>query len=158
MVRRGGLGRVHGSRTSPVRLGTAREKSMADTRGRLWERKLVDRVPEPRTMRLVVVGFGEREKMRWRGEGDKQDKHQSCLDVTLQTPTHASRFFFGISSLLTLIMAAVRLRKAFRYPEDSDGDREELDEEEQEQVIQQLQRQNDARNAQYSVHIHPPLL
>lgn len=53
-------------------------------------------------------------------------------------------------------MAAVRLRKAFRYPEDSDEDREELDEEEQEQVIQQLQRQNNARNAQYSVHIHSP--
>lgn len=51
-------------------------------------------------------------------------------------------------------MAALRLRKAFRYPEDSDEDREELDEEEQEQVIQQLQRQNDARNAQYSVHTH----
>ncbi|KAJ5570383.1 uncharacterized protein N7459_009813 [Penicillium hispanicum] len=48
-------------------------------------------------------------------------------------------------------MAAVRLRRAFRYPEDSDGDREELDEEEQEGVIEQLQRQNDARNAQYSL-------
>lgn len=51
-------------------------------------------------------------------------------------------------------MAAVRLRKAFRYPEDSDEDREEFDEEEQEQVIQHLQRQNDARNAQYSVCHH----
>ncbi|GLI80150.1 hypothetical protein PoHVEF18_008501 [Penicillium ochrochloron] len=46
-------------------------------------------------------------------------------------------------------MAAVRLRKAFRYPEDDDENREELDEEEQEQLIEQLQRQNDARNAQY---------
>ncbi|KAJ6094685.1 hypothetical protein N7467_002198 [Penicillium canescens] len=49
------------------------------------------------------------------------------------------------------IMAAVRLRKAFRYPEESDGEREELDDEEQEQVIEQLQSQNDARNAQYSM-------
>ncbi|KAJ5460893.1 uncharacterized protein N7458_002445 [Penicillium daleae] len=48
-------------------------------------------------------------------------------------------------------MAAVRLRKAFRYPEDSDEGREELDEEEQEQLIEQLQRQNDARNAQYHI-------
>ncbi|CAG8894693.1 unnamed protein product [Penicillium egyptiacum] len=48
-------------------------------------------------------------------------------------------------------MAAVRLRKAFRYPEESEGEREELDEEQQERVIQQLQSQNDARNAQYSV-------
>lgn len=50
-------------------------------------------------------------------------------------------------------MAAVRLRKAFQYPEESDGDsgREELDEQEQEQIILQLQHQNDARNAQYSV-------
>ncbi|KXG52327.1 uncharacterized protein PGRI_086110 [Penicillium griseofulvum] len=48
-------------------------------------------------------------------------------------------------------MAAVRLRKAFRYPEESEGEREELDEEEQERVIEELQRQNDARNAQYSM-------
>lgn len=48
-------------------------------------------------------------------------------------------------------MAAIRLRKAFRYPEDDDEDREELDEEEQERLIEQLQRQNDARNAQYHV-------
>ncbi|CAG8193976.1 unnamed protein product [Penicillium nalgiovense] len=48
-------------------------------------------------------------------------------------------------------MAAVRLRKAFRYPEESEGDREELDEEQQEQLIEQLQSQNDARNAQYSM-------
>lgn len=53
-----------------------------------------------------------------------------------------------------LIMAAVRLRKAFRYPEDSEEDRQELDEEEQEQVIQRLQRQNDTRNSQYSVRRH----
>jgi hypothetical protein len=49
----------------------------------------------------------------------------------------------------------VRLRKAFRYPDDPDDEREELDEEEQERVIQQLQRQNEARNAQYSVIMHP---
>ncbi|KAJ5176429.1 uncharacterized protein N7482_002306 [Penicillium canariense] len=48
-------------------------------------------------------------------------------------------------------MAAVRLRKVIRYPEDSDDGHEELDEQEQEQVIQQLQRQNDARNAQYNL-------
>ncbi|KAJ5810921.1 hypothetical protein N7447_010437 [Penicillium robsamsonii] len=48
-------------------------------------------------------------------------------------------------------MAAVRLRKAFRYPEESESEREELDEEEQERVIEQLQIQNDARNAQYSM-------
>jgi hypothetical protein len=40
-------------------------------------------------------------------------------------------------------MAAVRLRKAFRYPEESEGEREELDEEQQERVIEQLQSQND---------------
>ncbi|KAJ5353628.1 hypothetical protein N7541_006192 [Penicillium brevicompactum] len=45
---------------------------------------------------------------------------------------------------------AVRLRKVFRYPEELD-EREELDEEEQERVIEQLQSQNDARNAQYSM-------
>ncbi|CAG7917207.1 unnamed protein product [Penicillium olsonii] len=45
---------------------------------------------------------------------------------------------------------AVRLRKVFRYPEELD-EREELDEQEQERVIEQLQRQNDTRNAQYSV-------
>ncbi|KAJ6164308.1 hypothetical protein N7470_002980 [Penicillium chermesinum] len=50
-------------------------------------------------------------------------------------------------------MAAIRLRKAFHYPEESDGDsgREELNEQEQEQIILQLQHQNDARNAQYNV-------
>lgn len=70
-------------------------------------------------------------------------------------------------------MATTRLRKAFRYPEDSDNEeheREELDEEgtlsllyintseraltkptEQERVVEQLQRQNNQRNSQYSV-------
>jgi hypothetical protein len=60
-------------------------------------------------------------------------------------------FYFLFYSAV-LEMAAVRLRKAFRYPEESDGEREELDEEEQERVIELLQKQNDARNAQYSVH------
>ncbi|KAJ5113561.1 hypothetical protein N7456_002095 [Penicillium angulare] len=47
---------------------------------------------------------------------------------------------------------AARLRKAFRYPEDSDeNEREELDEVEQEQLIEQLKRQNDARNEQYNM-------
>lgn len=50
---------------------------------------------------------------------------------------------------------AVRLRNAFRYPDDSDDDREELDEEEQERVILLLQRQNEPRNAQYSVYPTP---
>ncbi|KAJ5099235.1 hypothetical protein N7532_006236 [Penicillium argentinense] len=48
-------------------------------------------------------------------------------------------------------MAAVRLRKAFRYPEESDEEREELDEQEQERLILQLQSQNEARNKQYSL-------
>ncbi|KAJ5281364.1 hypothetical protein N7478_006736 [Penicillium angulare] len=47
---------------------------------------------------------------------------------------------------------AARLRKAFRYPEDSDeSEREGLDEVEQEQVIEQLKRQNDTRNEQYNM-------
>ncbi|KAJ5134062.1 hypothetical protein N7476_002717 [Penicillium atrosanguineum] len=45
----------------------------------------------------------------------------------------------------------MRLRKAFRYPDESEDEREELDEEQQERVIQQLQCQNEARNAQYSM-------
>lgn len=49
-------------------------------------------------------------------------------------------------------MAAVRLRKAFRYPDDLDEtDQADLDEQEQEQLIEQLQHQNDTRNAQYHV-------
>ncbi|KAE8145598.1 hypothetical protein BDV25DRAFT_144509 [Aspergillus avenaceus] len=50
-------------------------------------------------------------------------------------------------------MPTARLRKAFRYPDDSGGefDHEELDEEEQEFIIQRLQVQNDRRNAEYSV-------
>ncbi|KAJ5304651.1 uncharacterized protein N7443_004311 [Penicillium atrosanguineum] len=44
----------------------------------------------------------------------------------------------------------MRLRKAFRYPDESEDEREELDEEQQERVIQQLQCQNEARNAQYN--------
>ncbi|KAJ5683208.1 hypothetical protein N7462_006373 [Penicillium macrosclerotiorum] len=55
-----------------------------------------------------------------------------------------------IQELESSNMATVRLRRAFRYPDDSDG-HEELDEQEQEQLIQQLQHQNNARNAQYSV-------
>jgi hypothetical protein len=54
------------------------------------------------------------------------------------------------TGLSTTAMAAVRLRRAFHYPEDSDG-HEELDEEEQHQLIQQLQTQNDTRNGQYNV-------
>ncbi|KAE8156291.1 hypothetical protein BDV40DRAFT_83154 [Aspergillus tamarii] len=51
-------------------------------------------------------------------------------------------------------MATARLRKAFRYPDDSGDDeheREELDEEEQELVIERLRAQNNKRNAEYTV-------
>ncbi|KAL2845361.1 hypothetical protein BJX68DRAFT_242206 [Aspergillus pseudodeflectus] len=50
-------------------------------------------------------------------------------------------------------MASARLRKAFRYPDDSGDDdaREELDEEEQERVIKHLQQQNDKRNSEYTL-------
>ncbi|GIJ82478.1 hypothetical protein Asppvi_000986 [Aspergillus pseudoviridinutans] len=51
-------------------------------------------------------------------------------------------------------MATTRLRKAFRYPDDSGDDeqgREELDEEEQDLVIRQLQAKNDKRNSEYTV-------
>ncbi|KAL2819941.1 hypothetical protein BDW59DRAFT_119420 [Aspergillus cavernicola] len=49
-------------------------------------------------------------------------------------------------------MASARLRKAFRYPDDSgeDAAREELDEEEQERVIRHLQLQSEKRDSQYS--------
>ncbi|PLB34022.1 uncharacterized protein BDW47DRAFT_84701 [Aspergillus candidus] len=50
-------------------------------------------------------------------------------------------------------MATPRLRKAFRYPDDSDDDeqgRAELDDEEQESVLDQLRTQIDQRNAEYS--------
>ncbi|KAL4783238.1 hypothetical protein BJX76DRAFT_260575 [Aspergillus varians] len=50
-------------------------------------------------------------------------------------------------------MASARLRKAFRYPNDSGDDdaREELDEEEQERVIKHLKTQNEKRDSQYSL-------
>ncbi|KAL4879819.1 hypothetical protein BJY04DRAFT_219897 [Aspergillus karnatakaensis] len=50
-------------------------------------------------------------------------------------------------------MAPARLRKAFRYPEDSGDDdaREELDEEEQEQLIRHLKLQNEERNSEYTL-------
>ncbi|OJJ03821.1 hypothetical protein ASPVEDRAFT_759274 [Aspergillus versicolor CBS 583.65] len=50
-------------------------------------------------------------------------------------------------------MESARLRKAFRYPDDSGDDiaREELDEEEQERVIKNLKIQNEERDSQYSV-------
>ncbi|KKK16571.1 hypothetical protein ARAM_003093 [Aspergillus rambellii] len=50
-------------------------------------------------------------------------------------------------------MASARLRKAFRYPDDSGDDtvREELDEEEQERVIRHLQIQNEKRNSEYTI-------
>ncbi|EBA27396.1 uncharacterized protein AFUA_4G05985 [Aspergillus fumigatus Af293] len=51
-------------------------------------------------------------------------------------------------------MSTTRLRKAFRYPDDSGDDeqgREELDEEEQDVVIRQLQAENDQRNSEYTV-------
>ncbi|KAL2000562.1 hypothetical protein VTN02DRAFT_2928 [Thermoascus thermophilus] len=51
-------------------------------------------------------------------------------------------------------MAVARLRRTFRYPEDTDDDnegREELDDEEQEKVIKELQMQNERRNAEYTL-------
>jgi len=51
-------------------------------------------------------------------------------------------------------MAAARIRRAFRYPDDSEFkylDREELDEEEQEHLIKHLQLENEKRNTQYHV-------
>ncbi|KAJ9217835.1 hypothetical protein DTO166G4_639 [Paecilomyces variotii] len=49
-------------------------------------------------------------------------------------------------------MAALRIRKTFRYPEDSDDDaRQELDEEEQERIINDLRSRDDARNAEYKL-------
>ncbi|RAL05691.1 uncharacterized protein BO80DRAFT_78232 [Aspergillus ibericus CBS 121593] len=51
-------------------------------------------------------------------------------------------------------MASARLRKAFRYPDDSGDDehgREELDEEEQERVIDRLKVLNEKRNSEYSI-------
>ncbi|GAD95470.1 conserved hypothetical protein [Paecilomyces variotii No. 5] len=49
-------------------------------------------------------------------------------------------------------MAALRIRKTFRYPEDSDDDnRQELDEEEQERLINDLRSRDDARNAEYKL-------
>lgn len=79
---------------------------------------------------------------------DREEKSKHDKQFIRHT-TYTSSLTF----LFLTIMAAVRLRKAFRYPEESDGEREELDEEEQEQLIEQLQSQNDTRNAQYSVHI-----
>lgn len=93
------------------------------------------------------VEWGEVGKIASCGRKDvgKQDKHRTSQ----HTPDN--QLLFDLSTHFTM---AVRLRKVFRYPEELD-EREELDEEEQERVIEQLQSQNDARNAQYSVHIIP---
>ncbi|RAL16554.1 uncharacterized protein BO97DRAFT_402944 [Aspergillus homomorphus CBS 101889] len=51
-------------------------------------------------------------------------------------------------------MASSRLRRAFRYPDDSENDenaREELDEEEQERVINGLKTLHDRRNSEYII-------
>ncbi|GLA45829.1 hypothetical protein AnigIFM63604_006784 [Aspergillus niger] len=51
-------------------------------------------------------------------------------------------------------MATARLRRAFRYPDDSGDEehsREELDEEEQERVIEQLKALDEKRNSEYSI-------
>ncbi|KAL4972894.1 hypothetical protein BDW66DRAFT_113927 [Aspergillus desertorum] len=50
-------------------------------------------------------------------------------------------------------MASARLRRVFRYPDDSgdDGAREELDEEEQERMIKILKTENEERDSQYSL-------
>ncbi|THC94604.1 hypothetical protein EYZ11_005927 [Aspergillus tanneri] len=47
-----------------------------------------------------------------------------------------------------------RLRRIFRYPDDSDGGehtREELDEQEQEMVVRQLKLQNDRRDSEFRI-------
>ncbi|KAL4957943.1 hypothetical protein BDW69DRAFT_142323 [Aspergillus filifer] len=50
-------------------------------------------------------------------------------------------------------MASARLRKAFRYPDDSGNEdaRVELDEEEQERVIEHLKSQNEEHDSQYEL-------
>ncbi|EAW10062.1 uncharacterized protein ACLA_045270 [Aspergillus clavatus NRRL 1] len=55
-------------------------------------------------------------------------------------------------------MATTRLRRVFRYPDgssDDENDRDELDEEEQENVIKRLQLLNEQRNCEYSVSTIP---
>jgi hypothetical protein len=96
------------------------------------------------------MDFGEAQKRT------KQDKHWPSTSRAFYLIAGLSSTVHRIYSINTLSMAAVRLRKAFRYPEDSDENREELDEEEQEQLIEQLHRQNHARNAQYHVNIELP--
>lgn len=93
-----------------------------------------------------MVEWGEVGKIASCGRKDvgKQDKHRTSQHTPI------NQLLFDLSTHFTM---AVRLRKVFRYPEELD-EREELDEEEQERVIEQLQSQNDARNAQYSVHIN----
>lgn len=46
-------------------------------------------------------------------------------------------------------MATTRLRKAFRYPSESDSESDELDEEHQEKLIADLQAQDQAKNELY---------
>ncbi|KAL1965156.1 hypothetical protein VTN77DRAFT_6069 [Rasamsonia byssochlamydoides] len=49
-------------------------------------------------------------------------------------------------------MAAARIRRTFRYPDDSEpepGGREELDEEEQERLIKELRVENEKQNSRY---------
>lgn len=46
-------------------------------------------------------------------------------------------------------MASTRLRKAFHYPEESDSDPDELDEEHQERLISDLQLQDEQKNDVY---------
>lgn len=56
-------------------------------------------------------------------------------------------------------MATSRLRKTFRYPDDSDNEPEELDEEHQERLIADLHEQDAARNDFYQKAFVPiPLL
>ena len=73
------------------------------------------------------------------------------------SPSHGTIYEHHLHLPLHIMNMDMRLRKAFRYPDESEDEREELDEEEQERVIQQLQRQNEARNAQYSVNSHPQI-
>jgi len=51
-------------------------------------------------------------------------------------------------------LTSLRLRRTFRYPEESDNDdgtREELDEEEQDAIVQDLRQRDEQGNAQYKL-------
>ncbi|PLB54320.1 hypothetical protein P170DRAFT_421056 [Aspergillus steynii IBT 23096] len=87
------------------------------------------------------------------------DNHRRWFTGNYQTRQTSSAFSSGGPSRLnpirstTYSMATARLRRVFRYPDDSGGEepgREDLDEEEQELVISRLKAQNDRQNIGYS--------